>query len=185
MLPYGMKRSLRPSAMPQLGLQTRHLPVLLEDTWVAALEGFAMEPLIVQSLSASAGNPTQIAHRVHAATMVAAIIAGTCAVGLPPRYTELFPYFREHVVLRPIEGLDSGRHLALLTWPQAQTRERTRTVIDRFAKIAEKTRHFGRKNIAISRSLTRFHPRAMHTSERGIRTSHAPTAKQHFPSAWV
>lgn len=113
---------------------------LVEETWVAAHEGFALEPLIVQAMFASAGTPIQITHRVNEFNMVAAIIAETHTVGLLPRYTGLIPYFREHVVLRPIEGLVLGRNIDILTRPEARARVSTRTVIDRVIKIAEETR---------------------------------------------
>lgn len=119
---------------------TVSLADLAEETWVAAHEGFALEPLIVQALFASAGTPIQITHRVNEFNMVAAIIAETHSVGLLPRYTGLIPYFREQVVLRPIEGLVLGRHIDILTRPEARTRVSTRTVIDRVIKIAEETR---------------------------------------------
>ena len=97
---------------------TVSLAELAEETWVAAHEGFALEPLIVQTLSASAGTPIQYTHRVNEFNMVAGIIAETRHVGLLPRYTGLIPYFRDQVVLRPIEGLVLGRHIDILTRPE-------------------------------------------------------------------
>lgn len=113
---------------------------LVGETWVAAHEGFALEPLLVQAMFASAGNPIQIAHRVNEFNLVAAIIAETRMLGLLPRYTGLTPYFREHVVLRPLADLSLGRHIDILTRPEARTRVSTRTVIDRIIKIADRTR---------------------------------------------
>ena len=120
--------------------KTVALADLVGETWVAAHEGFALEPLIVQAMFATAGTPIQITHRVNEFNLVAAIIAKTRMVGLLPRYTGLIPYFREHVVLRPIKGLVLGRHIDILTRPEARTRMSTRTVIDRVIKIAEETR---------------------------------------------
>lgn len=126
--------------------KTVSLADLVEETWVAAHEGFALEPLIVQAMFASAGTPIQITHRVNEFNMVAAIIAETHTVGLLPRYTGLIPYFREHVVLRPIEGLALGRNIDILTRPEARARVSTRTVIDRVIKIAEETRRLSDLN---------------------------------------
>lgn len=123
--------------------ETVRLADLVGETWVAAHEGFALEPLIVQAMFATAGTPIQITHRVNEFNLVAAIIAKTRMVGLLPRYTGLIPYFREQVVLRPIKGLVLGRHIDILTRPEARTRVSTRTVIDRVIKIAEETRSLG------------------------------------------
>ncbi|MGM7666213.1 LysR family transcriptional regulator [Microbacterium sp. A93] len=120
--------------------KTVRLSDLAEETWVAAHEGYALEPLIVQAQAASAGAPIRITHRVNEFNLVASIIAETRAVGLLPRYTGLISHFREQVVLRPIEGLAMGRHIDILTRPEAQARASTRIVIDRFVKIAEETR---------------------------------------------
>lgn len=120
--------------------ETVRLADLAKETWVAAHEGFALEPLLVQAMSASAGAPIQITHRVNEFNLVAAIIAETRAVGLLPRYTGLAPHLREQVVLRPIEGLDIGRHIDILTRPEARARVSTRTVIERLIEIAEETR---------------------------------------------
>ncbi|MGV2952420.1 LysR family transcriptional regulator [Glutamicibacter sp. AGC46] len=120
--------------------ETVRLADLVGETWVAAHEGFALEPLLVQAMFASAGNPIQIAHRVNEFNLVAAIIAETRMLGLLPRYTGLTPYFREHVVLRPLADLSLGRHIDILTRPEARTRVSTRTVIDRIIKIADRTR---------------------------------------------
>lgn len=120
--------------------ETVHLADLAGETWVAAHEGFALEPLAVQALFANAGTPIQISHRVNEFSMMAAIIAETPTVGLLPRYTGLPPSFRGRVVLRPIEGLTMGRHIDILTRPEARSRVSTRTVIDRILKAAEETR---------------------------------------------
>lgn len=126
--------------------ETVRLADLVGETWVAAHEGFALEPLLVQAMFASAGTPIQITHRVNEFNLVAAIIDKTRMVGLLPRYTGLIPYFREHVVLRPIEGLVLGRHIDILTRPEARTRVSTRTVIDRVIKIAEETRRLAEES---------------------------------------
>lgn len=125
---------------PLANQQTVSLADLVGETWVAAHEGFALEPLLVQAMFASAGTPIQITHRVNEFNLVAAIIAETRMVGLLPRYTGLIPYFREHVVLRPIQSLALGRHIDVLTRPEAQSRVSTRSVIERIVKIAEETR---------------------------------------------
>ncbi|MDJ0311729.1 LysR family transcriptional regulator [Arthrobacter sp. H35-D1] len=129
-----------PREHPLAKHETVSLADLVGETWVAAHEGFALEPLIVQAMFATAGTPLKITHRVNEFNLVAAIIAETRTVGLLPRYTGLIPYFREDVVLRPIKGLVLGRHIDILTRPEARTRVSTRTVIDRITKIAEETR---------------------------------------------
>ena len=87
----------------------QHSTVRLEDlagqSWLAAHEGFALEPLLIQALVASAGESITINHRVNEFNVAAAIIAQTGIIGLLPRYTGLPPQFRDRVVLRPIENL--------------------------------------------------------------------------------
>ncbi|MGN5732555.1 LysR family transcriptional regulator [Arthrobacter psychrochitiniphilus] len=125
--------------------KTVSLADLVGENWVAAHEGFALEPLIVQAMFSAAGTPIKITHRVNDFNLVAAIIAETRMVGLLPRYTGLIPYFREHVVLRPIEGLALARNIDILTRPEARARVSTRTVIERVIKIAEATRGLAEK----------------------------------------
>jgi len=111
---------------------------LAGETWVAAHEGFALEPLVVEALAASEGHRIEIAHRVNEFNVVAAIIARTGAVGLLPRYTGLPAAFREEVVLRPIRGVSVVRHIDVLTRPEAMTRPGVRSVVARIVDIARR-----------------------------------------------
>lgn len=112
------------------------LSELAAETWSAAHEGFPLEPLLVQAVSASAGEPIRIAHRVNEFNVVAAIIARTNTVGLLPRYTGLGAQFADQVVLVPIEDLHVGRHIDLLTRRDTIARHSVRTVIEWITTIA-------------------------------------------------
>ncbi|MFT3861238.1 LysR family transcriptional regulator [Micropruina sp.] len=114
------------------------LSELAGETWSAAHEGFPLEPLLVQAVSASAGEPIRIVHRVNEFNVAAAIIARTNTVGLLPRYTGLGSHFADHVVLLPIEDLHVGRHIDLLTRRDTIARHSVRTVIKWITTIARR-----------------------------------------------
>ncbi|MGO2659994.1 LysR family transcriptional regulator [Mycetocola reblochoni] len=106
------------------------LSELSGESWSAAHEGFPLEPLLVQAMSAAAGEPIRIRHRVNEFNVVAAIIARTGTVGLLPRYTGLSAQFADRVVLLPIDDLHIGRHIDVLTRRDTIARQSVRTVID-------------------------------------------------------
>ncbi len=122
---------------PLAGQRTVELADLAGETWLAAHEGFALEPLIVQALAASAGRPIEITHRVNEFNVVAAIIARTRTIGLLPRYTGLPSALRSELVLRPIRDLPITRHIDVLARPEAMARAGTRAVISRIVEIAQ------------------------------------------------
>lgn len=121
---------------PLASRRSVRLAELAGETWLAAHEGFPLEPLLVQAVSANAGEPITITHRVNEFNVAAAIVARTNAVCLLPRRTGLAPQFRDQVVLRPIEDLRVGRHIDLLTRRETAARASIRTVIDWIAEIA-------------------------------------------------
>lgn len=109
---------------------------LAGESWTAAHEGFALDPLLVQAASATAGEPIRITHRVNEFNVAAAIIAATDTVGLLPRYTGLGAQFADRVALVPIEDLHIGRHIDLLSRRDTTARRSVRTVIGWIRDIA-------------------------------------------------
>jgi DNA-binding transcriptional LysR family regulator len=81
-------------------------------------------------MSANAGEPIAITHRVNEFSVAAAIVAQTNTVCMLPRYTGLAAQFRDSVVLRAIDDLRVGRHISLLTRRDAMARTSIRTVSD-------------------------------------------------------
>lgn len=122
-----------------------HDSVRLSDldgaTWLAAHEGFALEPLIVQTLAAGAGSPIEITHRVNEFNVAAAIIARTDTIGFLPRYTGLPAALHDEIVLRPIRGVSISRDIDLLVRPERLARASVREVIERIQGVAR--RHSG------------------------------------------
>ncbi|MBL3687298.1 LysR family transcriptional regulator [Leucobacter zeae] len=121
---------------PLAARSTVELGDLAAEIWVAAHEGFALEPLVVQALAAGAGDRLEIAHRVNEFNVVAAIIARTGAVGLLPRHTGLPAALRDELVLRPIRGVSVTRRIDVLARPEALTRPAVREVVGRIVEIA-------------------------------------------------
>ncbi|TPW72277.1 LysR family transcriptional regulator [Schumannella sp. 10F1B-5-1] len=112
---------------------------LADTTWLAAHEGFALEPLLVQALAATTGRPIDIAHRVNEFNVAAAIIAETPVVGLLPRFTGVPEAYRDRVVLRPLADLEIGRRVDALTRPESMARRSVRSVLDLLTRIADET----------------------------------------------
>lgn len=109
---------------------------LAGETWLAAHEGFPLEPVLVQAVSANAGRPIDITHRVNEFGVASAIVARTDTVCLLPRHTGLAERFRDHVVLRPVDDLKIGRHISLLSRRDAVARTSIRVVASWIAEIA-------------------------------------------------
>ena len=105
-------------------------------TWLAAHEGFALEPLIVQALAAGSGAPIEITHRVNEFNVAAAIIARTDTIGFLPRYTGLLTPLHDEIVLRPIRGLSITRDIDLLVRPERLARASVRAVVERILEVA-------------------------------------------------
>ena len=105
-------------------------------TWLAAHEGFALEPLIVQALAAGAGTPLEITHRVNEFNVAAAIIARTDTIGFLPRYTGLLTALKDEIVLRPIRDLSITRDIDILVRPERLARASVRVVIERILDVA-------------------------------------------------
>ncbi|GAB3411374.1 LysR family transcriptional regulator [Schumannella luteola] len=129
---------------PLARLDRIQLADLADATWLAAHEGFALEPLLVQAHAATTGRPIEIAHRVNEFNVAAGIIASTSVIGLLPRHTGLPDAYRDRVVLRPIADLTLGRHVDALTRPESAARRSVQTVIERLKSIAAATEDAGR-----------------------------------------
>lgn len=115
---------------PLASLPRVRLSDLAGQTWLAAHEGFALEPLLVQALAATTGEPMRIAHRVNEFNVAAAIIAETQVIGLLPRHTGRPASHRSRITLRPVEGLMLGRHIDVLSRPDSLERLSVRTALD-------------------------------------------------------
>ena len=130
-------------ALPKAHPLARRPRVRLEDlvgeTWLAAHEGFALEPLLVQAHASTTGQAINIGHRVNEFNVAAAIIAETPVVGLLPRFTGLPDAYRDRIALRPIEGLTLGRHIDVLTRPETLSRTSIQIAIGWLKSIAEAT----------------------------------------------
>lgn len=121
---------------PLAARETITLADLDGATWLAAHEGFALEPLIVQALAAGAGTPLEITHRVNEFNVAAAIIARTDTIGFLPRYTGLLTALKDEIVLRPIRDLSITRDIDILVRPERLARASVRVVIERILDVA-------------------------------------------------
>ncbi len=128
-----------PRDHPLTAKESVELADLTDETWLAAHEGFTLEPLLVQAHAATTGRAITITHRVNEFNVAAAIIATTPTIGLLPRYTGLPMAYRDRIVLRPIRDLTIGRHIDVLTRPEALARTGIQTAIRWIQDIARST----------------------------------------------
>ncbi|MBP1324866.1 DNA-binding transcriptional LysR family regulator [Leucobacter exalbidus] len=101
---------------PLAGKTQLHPADLLGTSWISTHAGFSPADLL-QSISAAAGEPMRVAHRINDFGAASAMVAASSHLTIVPRHT-VRPSLHEHVVLRPIVGVASTRHIDILMRPE-------------------------------------------------------------------
>ena len=107
---------------------------LVGERWVAVHEGFPLSQLLEQ-ISAQAGAPLIIAHRINEFFVTAAVVRSGAAIALLPRKT-LGARELEGIVLRRVEGVTLNRQIDALVRPEALARAAVRRVIAALREVA-------------------------------------------------
>ena len=109
---------------------------VVDERWITVHEGF---PLIatVTAVSAAAGRPVHIAHRVNEFSIVAELVAAGAGVALMPRWTTPTP---PGVTLRPIGAVHARRRIDALYRPEHAVRRPVQTVLRLLEQAAQRLR---------------------------------------------
>ena len=98
---------------------------LVGRSWIGVPEGFPFDRAL-QAISVATGTPVRITQRVRDNRLVEALVAGSEQLAILPRFTTPAG---GGVVLRPVEGVPTVRHLSALMRPDAAQRSAVREVV--------------------------------------------------------
>lgn len=107
---------------------------LVTENWISVHEGFPLTGAL-NRIGSSAGSPLNITHRINEFYVAASIVASGHAVSLMPRYTGA-PEAHSGIVLRPLAGIEIGRHIDILTRPETRLRASVSRVIAELTALA-------------------------------------------------
>ena len=105
---------------------------LTDEPWIGVPLGFPFDS-VLQAIENETGARLHVVQRVRDNRLVEALVAVGCGLAVLPRFTTRL---REGVVLRPLEGIDTGRHILAIQRPDRAARlavRRTLAVIEEAA----------------------------------------------------
>lgn len=108
---------------------------LVGTTWISTHAGFSPADML-DAVAAAAGHPMRVAHRINDFSTAAAMVSEGRHLALLPRHTVRIPA-SQNVVLRPLEGLQTVRHVDMLIRPERVIHRAVAVVIDALRAIAQ------------------------------------------------
>ena len=109
-----------------------HPGELRDEDWITVRQGFPVAALL-DAVTAVAGGPPRVVHRINDFHVVAALVAAGHGVALLPRYTA---GGQQGVRLVPIAGTPVARQVDALLRPDRAERRVVRRVLDELAVVA-------------------------------------------------
>lgn len=104
---------------------------LVDQPWIGVPPGFPFDTVRL-AVEEATGRRLEIRQRVRDNRLVEALLAGTDQVGVLPRFTTRQGY---GVVLRPLAGIATGRHVFAVLRPDRAERRVVRRVLDAFVRV--------------------------------------------------
>lgn len=108
---------------------------LVGTTWISTHAGFSPADML-DAVAAAAGHPMRVVHRINDFSTAAAMVSEGRHLALLPRHTVHIPASQD-VVLRPLEGLQTVRHVDMLVRPERVVHKAVAIVIDALREIAQ------------------------------------------------
>lgn len=106
---------------------------LLTERWIGVPVGFPFDT-VREAIEESTGASLQVHQRLRDNRLVEALVAAGHGVAVLPRFTTR-P--REDVVLRPLAGIDTGRHIVAIQRPDRARRLAVRRTMEAIGQVAE------------------------------------------------
>jgi DNA-binding transcriptional LysR family regulator len=107
---------------------------LVDEVWIGVPVGFPFDS-VLQAIESETGARLQVAQRVRDNRLVEALVSVGCGVAVLPRFTTRL---REGVVLRPLEGVDTGRHVLAIQRRDRAARLAVRRVLAAVLEVADR-----------------------------------------------
>lgn len=112
---------------------------LVGTTWISTHAGYSPADML-DAVAAAAGHPMRVVHRINDFSTAAAMVSEGGHLALLPRHTVHIPA-SQNVVLRPLEGLQTVRHVDMLIRPERVVHRAVAVVIDALRTIAQSHVH--------------------------------------------
>lgn len=108
--------------------------LVADEPWIATHTGFPVGATI-DAISAVAGRPVTIRHRVNEFTVAVELVRSGAGLALIPRWTTARP---DGVLLRPLSGISSSRRIDALLRPEHAHRPAVREVLTQLRATSER-----------------------------------------------
>ncbi|WKK73032.1 LysR substrate-binding domain-containing protein [Rathayibacter oskolensis] len=97
---------------------------LVGETWIGVPDGFPFER-IMQEIETASGGPVRVEQRFASTRVTEAFVAAGLGIAVVPRYTA----GTAGIVVKPLRGVNSVRHIVALMRPDRAERLSVRTVV--------------------------------------------------------
>ncbi|KQR43291.1 LysR family transcriptional regulator [Microbacterium sp. Leaf161] len=111
---------------------------VIDSPWVTSRIGYSPDD-VLRAVSAVAGRPVEIRHRINDYGAVAAVIAAGGVLGMLPRYTSRTVDDRD-IVRLPLRGVSTHRMIDVLARPENLRRQSVRLVVDALQRVMARLR---------------------------------------------
>ncbi|MDP9793075.1 DNA-binding transcriptional LysR family regulator [Catenuloplanes nepalensis] len=105
---------------------------VVDEPWISVHEGFPLSA-VIDAIAAAANRPLAVVHRINDLAVAAEVVVASGGLALMPRWTT-----RAHpgMVLRPLSGVRTRRHIDVLHRPERAARRAVRAVLSDLRRAA-------------------------------------------------
>ncbi len=111
---------------------------VVDSPWVTSRIGYSPDD-VLRAVSAVAGRPVEIRHRINDYGAVAAVVAAGGVLGMLPRYTSRTVDDRD-IVRLPLRGVSTHRMIDVLARPENLRRQSVRLVVEALQRVMARLR---------------------------------------------
>ncbi|QDE35172.1 LysR family transcriptional regulator [Microbacterium foliorum] len=111
---------------------------VVDSPWVTSRIGYSPDD-VLRAVSAVAGRPVEIRHRINDYGAVAAVVAAGGVLGMLPRYTSRTVDDRD-IVRLPLRGVSTHRMIDVLARPENLRRQSVRLVVEALQQVMARLR---------------------------------------------